>query len=216
MSRCLNESRCGDTIRQGSSSLDPKSPHHSAALFPTLHITMSGARRAPAPAPLCPRPRTWLHRALRALLVPGSLLVSALCTHTLQTPTPLPPLTHDHTHPHPHTTQHAGPDHAARWSRASPGVCSPDTRMCSPCCTPCGLGCHPRATTGSSHSPYGCHPAGLVHSQGGSCGCKGSFLRIKQLECPWELVGSVPQGEGKGGPFSLSRLGLVPKLLRGA
>lgn len=104
--------------------------------------------------------------------------------HTNADTNPTPPLPHDHTHPHPHTTQHAGPDHAARQSRASLGVCSPGTRMCSPCCNPCGLECHPRASTGSSHSPYGCHPAGLVHSQGGSCGCKGSFLRINQLECP--------------------------------
>lgn len=105
MNRCLNESRCGDTIRQGSSSLDPKSPHPSAALFPTLTMTMSRARQAPAPAPLCPRPRTWLHRARRALLVPGSLLVSALCTHTgtqTQTPTP-PPHSHTITHTHIHT-----------------------------------------------------------------------------------------------------------------
>lgn len=203
MSRCLNESRCGDTIRQGSSSLDPKSPHPSAALFPTLPMTTSRARQAPAPAPLCPRPRTWLHRAHRALLVPGSLLVSALCTHTgtqTQTPTPTPPLTHDHTHPHPHTTQHAGPDHAARQSRASPGVCSPEARMCSPCCTPCGLACHPRASTGSSQSPYGCHPAGLVRSQGGSCGCKGSFLRISQLERPGSWRGQHRRERGGHSP----------------
>lgn len=109
MAGCLNESRCGDTVRYtGYSSLGPQEPSITLQPFPPP-TTLSRARLASAPA------------SSALMLVPGSLpLGEHACVHTKYTST--------HTHI---CTQSGtqGLDHTARQSRFSPRVCAPAPRI---------------------------------------------------------------------------------------
>ena len=67
----------------------------------------------------------------------------------------------------------------------------------------------PRLAQGTA-PPDGCHQPGSYFPREGVEAAK-EPLRINQLQCPWELVGSVLQGERKGDPRALGRLGRLPE-----